>query len=369
MTGNPKRLAEQAARTVLRKTLRVRPGDNVIVETWSGTLPWATTYIAELRRLGAHPMLLVEDEETFWRSLEDGQGKQTGRVGDHEWAALAKADAYVFFSGPGQWPRFDRLSPKKMAGVAAYNGDWYQRAAKARLRGARIYLGRTSELAAKRWQLDLDRWRDELLRATLVPPESMHRLGMRIGARLRRGKVVTVRHPNGTDLRFRLGGYPVQLDDALVDDGDLKVGNNMASIPGGVVGVAIDHLSAHGEVRSNHRTYPDSGPVDGTRWRFDGGHLVEQSYASGGRPILQDYAASPKKGRDRLGYFSIGLNPKLTKSPQMEDQELGAVLLSLGGNMFRGGKNSSPFVVWTVVKGADVEVDGRPLLKAGRIVA
>jgi hypothetical protein len=52
----------------------------------------------------------------------------------------------------------------------------------------------------------------------------------------------------------------------------------------------------------------------------------------------------------------------------MEDQELGAVLLSLGGNQFRGGKNASPFGAWLVVKGADVSIDGKPLVTDGRLL-
>ena len=359
----------QLAKNVLGKTLRVRPGENVVIETWSETLPWAKPFVAEARRLGANPMMLYEDEDSFWDAVKTGHAKSTGRVGDHEWAALGKTAAYVFFFGPSQWPRFDEIPEKKRAGVAAYNPDWYKRAAKAKLRGARLYLGRTSQLAADRWKLDLDAWRDELLRASLVPPEELHRLGTRIAGRMQMGKEVTVHHSNGTDLSFRLGKYKTFLDDAMVDASDVKSGNSMATVPGGVVGVATDHTSADGTVVGNHTSYPDTGPVTGVSWKFTDGHLVDQSYGSGGDPILKAYAKAPKKGKDRMGFFSIGLNREITQLPQMEDQEIGAVLLRLGGNSFIGGKNESPFGAWTVVKGADVAIDGKPLLEGGRIVA
>jgi leucyl aminopeptidase (aminopeptidase T) len=340
-----------------------------MIESWSESLPWAKPFVTEARRLGANPMLLYEDEEAFWNAIQGGLSAATGRVGGHEWAALDKTSAYVFFFGPHEWPRQSEMPSRKLSGVAAYNPEWYRRAAKAKVRGARMYLGRTSQLAADRWGLDLAAWREELMRASLVPPGELHRLGTRVGDRLRRGKVVKVQHPNGTALSFRLGKFPVQLDDALVDNSDLKVGNNMATIPGGVVGVAIDHTSAEGIVRGNHTTYPDSGPVSGTEWKFVGGHLTDQSYGSGGEPIEQAYAKAPRSGRDRLGYFSIGLNREISHLPQMEDQELGAVLLQVGGNAFRGGKNASPFGAWTVINGADVTVDDTPLLEGGRITA
>jgi leucyl aminopeptidase (aminopeptidase T) len=339
-----------------------------VIETWSESLPWAKPFVAEARRMGANPMLLYEDEDSFWEALNTGNGRHTGRVGGHEWAALDKTSAYVFFFGPSQWPREDELSPKQRVGLAAYNAEWYRRAAKAKIRGARMYLGRTSQLAADRWKLDLHDWQDELLRASLVPPGDLHRAGTRIGERIRRGKQVNVSHPNGTDLSFRLGKFPMQLDDALVDASDLKVGNNMATIPGGVVGFATDHSSAEGIVTGNHTTYPPSGPVSGARWKFTDGHLVDQSYESGGEPVESAYAKAPRAGKDRLGYFSVGLNPEITSLPQMEDQELGSVLLQIGGNTFRGGKNASPFGAWMVLKDADVTIDGKPLVQSGRLV-
>jgi leucyl aminopeptidase (aminopeptidase T) len=369
MSDSSSEAATLLARNVLTNSLRVRRGENVIIESWSESLPWAKPFVAEARRIGAHPMLLYEDEESFWNALRSGNARATGQVGTHEWAALAKTSAYVFFFGPQEWPRESELPEKSRAGVAAYNPEWYKRAAQAKVRGARMYLGRTSQLSADRWRLDLAAWRDELVRASSVRPADLKKSGARIGARLRRGRSVMVSHSNGTELKFRLGRYPVQLDDAMVDEADLKAGNNMATIPGGVVGVAIDHTSAEGTVIGNHTTYPDAGPVSGLRWKFVDGHLVEQSYESGGEGIQAAYGKAPRAGRDRLSYISIGLNPEITHLPQMEDQELGSVMLRIGGNSFQGGKNASPFGAWLVVTGASVTVDGKPVVEEGRLVA
>jgi leucyl aminopeptidase (aminopeptidase T) len=368
MTESSRDLAARVAHVVLATTLGVRRGENVVIETWSESLPWAKPFVNEARRLGANPLLLYEDEESFWEALRAGEGHHTGRVGSHEWAVMEKSSAYVFFHGPSEWPRADDLPARKMRGVAAYNPEWYRRAARAKIRGARMFLGRTSQLSADRWGLDLGAWREELIRASLVPPSELHRVGTRVGARLRKGKKVRVRHSNGTDLRFKLGRFPLQLDDAIVDAADVKAGNNMASIPGGVVGTCIDHTSVDGEIIGNHTTYPPSGPVTGSRWSISDGHLTSQSYRSGGGPIKAAYAKAPRAGRDRLGFISVGLNPEITKLPMMEDQEIGAVLFQLGGNDFRGGKITSPFGAWTVLKGADVTIDDKPLLESGRIV-
>jgi leucyl aminopeptidase (aminopeptidase T) len=263
MTDDSNGIGTQLARTVLDKTLQVRPGENVIVETWSEALPWARPFIVHARRKGAHAMMLYEDEPAFWESLDAGASRATGQVGSHEWAALAKTSAYVFFFGPSEWPRFDELPDQKTRGVDEYNPEWYRRAARAKVRGARMYLGRTSPKAAERWKVDLEAWRSELIRASLVPPSELHRSGMRIAKRLQQGRSVEITHPNGTRLTFRLGRFPIRLDDAMVDEADLRAGNNLAVIPGGVVGVAIDHTSAEGTLEANRDVYPDSGPVSG----------------------------------------------------------------------------------------------------------
>src|ERR1700691_6521188 len=121
--------ATQYARNILVNTLRLRPGENVVIETWSETLPWAKPFVNEARRMGANPMLLYEDEESFWEALRSGESRHTGRVGGHEWAALAKASAYVFFHGPSEWPRADDLPPEQKGGGAADNPEWDRRGA------------------------------------------------------------------------------------------------------------------------------------------------------------------------------------------------------------------------------------------------
>lgn len=368
MTSSTDQLARQVARTVLTETLHVKAGETVTIEAWSSAIPWAVPFVTEARRLGARPMMLYEDEGAFWEALRSGASRATGEVGDHEWGALAETDAYVFFFGPSEWPRYDTLSERRTTGVGAYNSEWYRRAEKARVRGARMYIGRSSRLAADRWEVDLGRWREALLRASLASPQKMHRLAERVAGRLRRGKRAVLTHPNGTKLEFRLGGFPAQIDDGLVTAADVRSGNNLTSVPGGAVGVAVDHLSSRGTAVGNRTVYPNPGPASGISWTFRRGHLSDHSYKKGAAIFEKAYREAPRQGRDRLSFISIGLNPDLGPCPQMEDQELGAVMLRLGGNRFAGGKNPGPAGPWMVVAGADLAIDGRPLLRAGQVV-
>src|SRR5271170_7341176 len=89
------------ARALVGSALGLRRGEHLIVVSWSHTLPWATAVVEEARRLGAMPLLLLEDEATFWRSLEAPRTVRAwSRIPSTVRAAVHRADAVVLFPGP-----------------------------------------------------------------------------------------------------------------------------------------------------------------------------------------------------------------------------------------------------------------------------
>src|SRR5580700_1771574 len=96
----PESRMRDLARNVLRNTLRMKRGENLLIETWSATLPWASSFVLEARILGVRPMLVVEPEEAYWRSVSEAPLANVGQVGSHDWAALKAADAHMHFYGP-----------------------------------------------------------------------------------------------------------------------------------------------------------------------------------------------------------------------------------------------------------------------------
>src|SRR5207245_9510842 len=91
---------EALAKNVVRRSLHIQPKENVIVECWNHGLDAAKEVGYQLRAVGARPMLLLEDEETHWKSVEHLASTKLGQVSAAEWPALSTADAYVFFPGP-----------------------------------------------------------------------------------------------------------------------------------------------------------------------------------------------------------------------------------------------------------------------------
>ncbi len=364
------------AHSVLGKNLGVRRGENVTIETWNATLPWANAFVLEAARLGARPMLLFVDEPTYWQEVDDLPASALGRVGSHEWAALRETDAYVFFYGPNDVARESALPQAKFLALSAFEDEWFRIIEKAHVRSARIDLGRINASEARRFGLDEDDWRKEMIESILVDPDRMHREGSAVGRALQRGKLVRITHSNGTDLDLRLRGRRPRIHDGVIDARDVANGEVFEPLPPGWVAVAVDELHAEGDFVANVASATaasgdDIGrmlPSRGGHWTFRDGKLARFSYEAGGDEFAKAYQRVGR-GKERPGALNIGLNPRITRIPLMEDQHRGRVTLSIGRNYFLDGVTRTPhFHAYLVLDGADVQVDGRVIVRAGEIV-
>ncbi|HTT35237.1 MAG TPA: hypothetical protein VMH78_05150 [Thermoplasmata archaeon] len=362
--------ASRLAEALLGPPIHLKRGENLIIESWSHTLPYATACVVEARRLGARPMLLLEDEAAYWRTLDLAPDvARWSQVGAHEWAALAKAHAYVFFPGPADRPRFRGLPVATRAKLTGYNDDWYKRAKSARLRGVRSLLGYASDAQAQLWSVSPAAWRSQLVRGSVEADlKAIQSDAARIKGRLKTGKVVRITGANGSDLTVKLRGRTPVADDGVVGPEDLKEGNNLVNAPPGSVGVAVDERSAEGLAVANRPSFVIGGRLEGGQWEASGGHVVNHWYTDG-QPVFDATFGAAPKGRDVVSFLSIGLNPALDPGvAQVEDQELGAVTLGIGGNQGYGGSVKCPFNSWIVLGEATVAVDGKPLLDRGKLV-
>jgi len=356
------------ARAVLQQNLRVRPGESVLIESWTHALPYARAFVEETRRLGAYPTVIYEDETAWWRAIGAKRHKTLGAWSAAEKAAVAAADVYVYFWGPEDRPRLARLPDKLQDTVTAYNETWYDVARGAKLRGCRMTVAQATDAAARPFGLNGAAWRRRLVAAGAVDAAGMRRRGLALVRRLEKGSELRVRHTNGTDLTFRLTGIKARVDAGIIDaDARKRRYGMIASNPSGQIIAAVDRAAATGTFVGNRAVYIGEDTFDGFRWRFEDGRLVERSGGRGRAAFEAAFAKAPK-GRDRMGYFSLGLNPLGRNLPPCEDTEAGAILLGIGGNTFAGGRQRVPFVGYAMLGEGTVELDGRPIARGGRFV-
>lgn len=349
------------ARAVLTKNLQVKPGDNVIIEGWPHTLPWAVALARETRRLKAHPLIFYQDNDTFWDSVKAHEDAILGAAPSHEWAALGQTNVYIHM-----WNAPDRIRLESLGDrggkLFAWNPTWYKTAKKAGIRGARLDVGRPFPSLAKVYGVDESKWIDQLIDATLVDPNRLEAVGAPIQRAVARGRRIRFYDDRGTDLTLGLTHRKSLADYGHVTKEDQKLPFRLLTIlPTGVVRFAVDESVAEGTFKANRSTYTETSMATGGVLNFHNGRMVSYRFDTGGEVFDKPYRTGGK-GRDRPGYVNIGLNPKLHNTPQLEDREAGAVTVGIGNNAFLpGGKNRSKFGGTVTNVGVKAEVDGRPL--------
>jgi leucyl aminopeptidase (aminopeptidase T)/transposase-like protein len=367
----PDTRAREMARVVLRKSLRVRPGEHVAIESWSETLEYANAFVLESLRLGAFPLLLYQDEPTYWAAVAESRPSHLSRVGTHLKAAISKSDALVTFFGPSDRERFHALPASTMNRLSEYRDSLYAAAARGGTRAVQIAIGRASPASARMYGVDLAAWKSELVDSTTVDPEKLHTRAARVARALRRGRVLEITHPNHTRLRLGLRGRRPQVSDGRVPPARPGGDWNLVQLPAGVVSVALDERVAEGTFHSNVRNsvgvFDTVGEVDGGQWTFSNGHLDRFSYDVGQDVFSESYARGPQ-GKDTVGLLSVGLNDRISMSPLLLDQEAGSLTLQLGRNEGAGGSNRFYWWAWLILRGADLRVDGTSIVRRGRIV-
>jgi leucyl aminopeptidase (aminopeptidase T) len=350
-------IRRKVARSIWTRNLRLRPGEHVTIEAWNHTLPWSVSLAREARRIGANPLILYEDESAYWDAVDDGGAKLIGAPIAHEFAALAKTDVYVHLWGPGDRVRLAGLPEKQLGNLFAFNEKWYAAAQKAGVRGARLELGRPYPTLAKAYGVDESTWVNQLVQGTLVDPVKLTKAVQRVAKAVGRKGELRLRHSNGTDLKLRLTGKPARAFSGVPRAGGSPI-DILATIPSGSIRVPLDMDVADGTFVGNRTNYTEGAASRGVTLHFAGGKLTEHSFETGGDEFDAGFAKGGK-GRDQPGMLGIGLNPALKDTPQLEDVERGAIMVSVGGNRFIGGRNPSPFFGWGIVAGATLELDGK----------
>jgi leucyl aminopeptidase (aminopeptidase T) len=364
----PSKLQRAAARNIVTKYLKVRAGENAIIESWNHTLPMASAMLDEVRRVGGNALLVYNDEGAWWRAIDRKQSHLLGQSSAPEWAALKAANVYVNFWGPSDTDRLEKF-PDSANDAFDWNWPWYEVARKTGLRGVRMTAGFVTEGRAHQWGLDLEQWEDSFLRASLIDPEELAKSGARLCKAISRGKRVRITHSNGTDLEVALAGVAPQLQDGRPHAWTKRDSPSgmLTSIPAGFVDAVLDSKTAEGSFRANRRTNIWWNWHAGGSLEFTRGKLASYSFTDGEEEFVRQYKDG-SAGKNRTSALTLGLNPSVHDVPNLEKWEGGCVSLQIGGNRGLGGTNGSNFFTWFSLAGSDIAIDGSPVVRGGKFL-
>jgi aminopeptidase len=188
------------------------------------------------------------------------------------------------------------------------------------------------------------------------------------------GREIRITSPAGTDLRFRIGDRPVNLQDgdasaARAARGKVLVDREI-EIPAGVVRVAPIEESVEGAI-----TFPpsqwDARPVEGLKLTFAKGKVTGITASAGREAVDAELTRAGAAGRS-FREFALGLNPLLAvpeRNPWIPYYGYGAgvVRLSLGDNSELGGAVGGGYVRWNFFTDLTVTVGDTTWVRDGRL--
>ena len=188
------------------------------------------------------------------------------------------------------------------------------------------------------------------------------------------GGEVRITSPSGTDLRFRAGDRPANLQDgdasaARVAQGKVLVDHEI-ELPAGVVRVAPIEESVEGVLAFPPSQW-DGRPVDGLRLRFSRGRVVEITAANGRDAVDAEMRRAGDAGR-AFREIGVGFNPLLAvpdRQPWIPYYGYGAgvVRLSLGDNAELGGAVRGGYVRWNFFTDLTITVGGATWVREGKL--
>ena len=194
---------------------------------------------------------------------------------------------------------------------------------------------------------------------------------------LRGDAVVHVTSPGGTDLRFRAGDRPVNVQDGDASQARAARGavllDKEIELPAGAIRVAPIEDSVEGVVAFPPSQW-DGRPVEGLRLRFARGRVVDVTATSGKASVEAEMDGAGRAGGSGRSFreFALGFNPLLAvpdRAPWIPYYGYGAgvVRLSLGDNTELGGKVTGGYVRWNFFTDLTVAVGSTVWVRDGRM--
>jgi leucyl aminopeptidase (aminopeptidase T) len=309
---------DTAARTIVRDSLGVAPGESLLVVCDPTTHELGIRLRDEGERAGADAVLaLMAERET---NGEDPAAPVS--------AAMAAADVVLA-------PTARSIS----------HSEARRRATEA---GARIATlpGVTEEMLARVMSVDMD---------------ELKRLTHAIAERLDAASEARITCPNGSDLTLSLDGR-----EGIPDDGRLTEPRAFGNLPAGEGFIAPLEDRAEGTLVVDG-SIADIGLMDEpVELTIEGGRLTTAS----GEPGRRLYEMLSAHGGENVAELGVGANDRavITGNVLEDEKVLGTVHVAFGASAGFGGVVKVPVHIDCVILKPELTVDGEPLVSGGRLL-
>lgn len=365
---------DELATRIIKTSANVKPGDVVVVFGGRHNLALMEALTIEANKAGGMTTMMITTDRVDRSFNVDVPEKylEQDRGFFADW--FKQVDVYIGLPG-------DENPKAVIEGVPEAR---FAKAAKAaqvmtdmltstpRLRG--VFIGYPTKEDAAANHMDFATYSNMHWSAVNADYSKISAQGKAIQKALQGARSVRITSPAGTDFTFSIADRPVFLDDGIMTPEKAKSARlfeRTASLPGGFVFGSGIETSANGKVVIPKDTCRYDA-VNGVSFEFKGGQLQNYKAVENGGCFAETMAAyeGPK---DVFGQFSIGLNPEMKVMDKgagtfFPGNGAGVVYVSIGNNQLLGGANKTLGSWGFPIVNSTVTVDGKVILKDGRIV-
>ncbi len=352
------------AKQIAAESMRISGGESVFILAVREAIDLAEAIALECDMMGAKPLINVTSDGYMKKALTRTREEYVEAVPKHMLNAFESTDVYIGLgklaladvpvSKIGAWrrsrrPISDRIDEKKIRWL----GITYPTPGRARESG--MTLKKFSGIVFS--SLDIDY-------------KKLVEKGKRLVDKVSDSVNVKVTSDEGTNIQFQVKKRKWIIDDGVISQEDMEAGDIGLNLPCGEVFVAPLEESAEGTILFDVPTNYWGHKITGLKLWFKNGRIVKYE-AETGKKEFADALATATGDKDKIAEFAIGLNPKarFINDVLVDEKVLGTIHLAIGNNKgpSYGGKNSSSIHWDLIMTHPTVEIDGKALMKNGKL--
>ncbi len=364
---------EQLAERIVTQTAAVKEGEVVFISGRTHDAELLENLAVQVRKVGGFPLVTYSSDRLSKRLFFDVPEKYDTQVDTAGMKLASLVDVTINVGNALSENLFEGADPKRMAarGKAdeAINNAFMKQGIRTVDIGNNLY---PTPWRAERYGLDENALAKTFWEGVNVDYTQLQTRADEVKAALAAGDAMQITNPNGTDIKFRIGGRKVMASDGIISAEDMKQGGGalMVYLPAGEVFTTPVPGTAEGKV-VHSRTFYNGKEITDLTMTFAAGKLTAMTGSGAGfADYKAAYDAVDDARKDEFAYVDLGINPNVKLSADSKVGTwvpAGSVTVGTGANAWAGGSNTVSYGSTVFLPGSTVMLDGKPIVESGAL--
>ena len=365
---------DELAHNIVTTSVAVKQGEVVLISGGKHTISLMEALAIEAQKAGGMVTILLNSDNVIRSRNADVDEKYLGQEPRYlaEW--LKQVDVFISLPDASDIKALDAgVSAARLTRIAKAGQFIIPMLDGMKVRGVSLIY--PTEERGKSFGLDGATYVNMIWQAMGADYRQISAQGNALRKMLQAAKTAHVTSPSGTDLQFSVGNRPIFLDDGTLPPDKARskrfLDRNI-SLPSGTLFFAPVETSATGKVVVP-RAQCRFEAINDISFTFRNGRM-EDFKAGQNANCFTELKSASRGATDQFGGINISLNPAWPiheeNGAAYYPSTAGLVFVSIGDNQILGGSNKAEgtFNFPFPIVGATVEIDGKVVIKDGRLV-